>query len=496
MSRLRQNLSQRQTQSLLLKPKMLQSLEMLAMPLMQLETHLKQEMVTNPMLELQENRDEEEDEFKNSDETEKTEAEKAEAEKALTEKTEAEKAEEEEFNRTLEETKELSEVLDSFNEYYGDMASKNTSGDKMNFEQIVRNKDDKRVEFMSQLDYLDITEDEYDFTFDLIDSANEYGFLPVDFSVYGLAEEYGVSEDRADELHQEVLHFDPKGITARNIKECLLAQLDDTSETKVIRELIRDDFDDLIHKRYKKLSTDRGVTINTILAWKDIISKLDPKPGMRILSNTSAYIVPDVIVKRIDKEYEIIVNDFSFMKIRMSRRYKKILLSVKKDRAAVEYVRNKINSAKFLIKSVYLRGRTLERVTKSIIRNQPGFFYENSGVLNPLTYAVIADELQVSESTISRVVRQKYADTPFGVMCLKDFFTSKAGIDENYNSVSRQNVETLMKKLIENEDDKKPLSDQDIADKLKGDGISVSRRVVAKYRKAKGILNSHLRRVL
>ena len=115
-------------------------------------------------------------------------------------------------------------------------------------------------------------------------------------------------------------------------------------------------------------------------------------------------------------------------------------------------------------------------------------------MLQPLTYSVIADELQVNESTISRVVRRKYADTPFGIICLKDFFTSRAGKDVNYNSVSRQNVEIQIRKLIDNENKSEPLSDQDIAEILKKQGINVSRRVVAKYRKAKGILNSHLRR--
>ena len=127
-------------------------------------------------------------------------------------------------------------------------------------------------------------------------------------------------------------------------------------------------------------------------------------------------------------------------------------------------------------------------------QNQIGFFYQNTGVLEPLTYSVIAEELQVNESTISRVVRIKYADTPFGIFCLKDFFTSKAGKDMNYNSVSRQNVESQIIKMIDNEDKSKPLSDQDIVDILRKDGINVSRRVIAKYRKAKGILNSHLRR--
>ena len=143
----------------------------------------------------------------------------------------------------------------------------------------------------------------------------------------------------------------------------------------------------------------------------------------------------------------------------MSRRYKSILKDVKSDRKAVEYVRGKINSAKFLIKSIYLRNKTLKRVVRAIIKYQYDFFYEDGGALKPLTYSVIAGELQVNESTISRVVRTKYADTPFGIMCLKDFFTSKAGKDLNYDAVSRQSVEVKVKRFIEAEDILKPLED-------------------------------------
>ena len=274
----------------------------------------------------------------------------------------------------------------------------------------------------------------------------------------------------------------------------MFAQIEGKNFNPKIKEIIQNDFDDLIHKRYKKIATKYEVSLNTFLMWKNQISKLDPKPGLRLQSNENNYISPDVIIKKIGNDFEVISNDYYIPRIRLSRRYKKILQKVKTDREAISYVRDKVNSAKFLIKSIYLRGRTLERVTKAIIRNQVGYFYENSGVLKPLTYSVIAEELHVNESTISRVVRNKYADTPFGIMCLKDFFTSTAGKDDNYNLISRQNVEKIMRRMIDSEDLKNPLSDQDIADKLKEEGINVSRRVVAKYRKAQGILNSHLRK--
>ena len=484
MSKMRQTLYQKQTQSLLLKPKMLQSLEMLAMPLMQLETHLKQEMISNPMLELL---DQKSDEDNNTEEL-ATEAKKEEKDElGIT-------SDDPEVQKTLEESKELSEILDTFNEYNYDSSYRHKSSKAVNFDQILKTTENKMLKFLEQLETVDLAQDEYEFAYELIESSDAHGFLPKGFIIESLADEYGISIERSMEIHEMILHFLPSGVTARNIQECLLAQLEKSEQNLPLIDLISDSFDDLIHKRYKKIASIMSVTTNLVHHWKEQIAKLDPKPGLRIQNNNDNYVVPDIILKKIGNEYEIIINDFSFPKIRMSRRYKEILKQVKTEKSAVDYVRNKINSAKFLIKSVYLRSRTLERVMRSIINNQPGYFFEDTGVLNPLTYAVIAEELQVNESTISRVVRHKFADTPFGIMCMKDFFTSKAGKDDEYNSVSRHSVEIQIKRMIDAEDPKVPLSDQDIADKLKENGINVSRRVVAKYRKSKGILNSHLRR--
>jgi len=483
--KLKQSISQKLTQSLLLKPKMLQSLEMLAMPLLELETYLKQELVNNPMLELLEQKPEDETSEETASAKEKEEAPEIDDVK---EKSDSE------LEKTLEECEKLSEILDSWNEINSDDKSyKIKASERVNFEQFLRSSEDNKEDFLYQLEKQNFPENEFDFAYELIDSTDDYGFLPKDFDLYFLASEYEISSERAEEIQKIILRFEPCGITARNIRECLIAQLDENEHVHLVR-IIQDDFNDLIHKRYKKIASKYGVTLNSVHTWKNLIGQLDPKPGLRLQSNETNYILPDVIIKKIGNDYEVITNDFSFPKIRLSRRYQGILKQIKTDKSAVDYVRNKINSAKFIIKSIYLRSRTLDRVVKSIIRNQRDFFYNNSGVLEPLTYSVIAEELQVNESTISRVVRTKYADTPFGIMCLKDFFTSTAGKDTNYNSISRQNVETIIKRLIECEDKRSPLSDQDIADKLRDDGINVSRRVIAKYRKAKRILNSHLRR--
>jgi RNA polymerase sigma-54 factor len=482
MSSYRQTLGTKQTQNMALKPKMLQSLKLLTMPLMELETQIKVEMMQNPMLEIED--------YENDDSASNEDLE----EKSAAEKAEEEQKEKDELQKTLEETEQLSEILDSYNEMYRESSGRQVKHERVEMEDYVPQHENKKADFYAQIDELDLTENEYDFAYDLIDSCNIYGILESETIFDELLEDYQLPAQRAEEIHQEILHFDPAGITARNIQECLLAQIEATSLNRLLIDLIHDDFDDLIHKRYSKLAKKYHVTEQNILYWKEQISHLDPKPGLRVINNEDKYIVPDVIIKNIDGKYEVTINDFSFPRIRLSRRYKKILERVKDKKESLAYVRDKVNSARFLIKSIYMRGRTLERVTEAIIRNQIDFFYNENGVLNPLTYSVIAEELQVNESTISRVVRSKYADTPFGILCLKDFFTSKAGKNRDFEAVSRQNVEKQIFSLIEQEDKSNPLSDSEISDLMGKNGTTVSRRLVAKYRNANGILNSHLRK--
>ncbi|MCF7920130.1 MAG: RNA polymerase factor sigma-54 [Candidatus Cloacimonetes bacterium] len=485
--RINQNISQRQTQTLLIKPKMLQSLEILAAPIMELETFLAMELQKNPMLELL---DDDIDDARNTVKEDVSDEPKPDVDGDPSA----------EMKELLEETRQLSEVLDSWSEYTGENYTNLRSSDDLDFEDKYstnRNMitdENERDRFLEQLEDYELSEMEFDYAEELLESANAHGFLPEDLDIYALAEEYQISAERADEIHLLLLNMEPRGITARTMQECLIVQLDkDDIHYEHLEQVIREDFDDLIHKRYKKISSKYGVAEKTILFWKEMIGNLDPKPGLRIIPFDPDYVTPDVIIKKIGDRFEIISNDFSYSRVKLSRNYLNILNTVKDDKEAVDFVRERINAAKFIIKSVYLRGRTLERVVQAIIKHQSEFFYEENGTLRPLTYAVIADELQVNESTISRVVRSKYAETPFGMMCLKDFFTSKAGKDENYNSISRHSVEVRLQEMIEEEDGDNPLSDLDIARLLRKEGMTVSRRVVAKYRKKLGILNSHLR---
>ncbi|MCK9328832.1 MAG: RNA polymerase factor sigma-54 [Candidatus Cloacimonetes bacterium] len=474
-NKIQQITSLRQTQELSLKPQMIQSLKMLTLPMLELETLLKQEIIDNPMLEMKEDWEEDNEE-----------------------KQEIEANDNDEIKETLQEAKELSEILDSWNEFHSDSqvrSASTESEDDTKYEDFLQVEDNYKLDFINQFDKYRLQDFEYNFIYDLIDNSNAYGFLPSDFDIYALAFEYNIDSQIADELHTLVLRTFPRGITARSINECLYNQLEEYElNDKLLTSIILEDFDLLIHRKYSQLAKKYDVSENDIISCRDRIAKLDPKPGMRLNSGKPQYIVPDLIVIKIENDFEIIINDFNIPKISLSRSYQSILSKMGKNKEAVTYVKNKINSAKFLIKSVFLRNRTLERVMRSIINHQKNFFYNSSGTLDPLTYAVIADDLGVNESTISRVVNSKYVDTQFGIFGLKDFFCSTAGKDKNYEAVSRQNVQQQIEKLINDEDPSNTLSDQEIVDILKERGISVSRRVIAKYRDELQIPNSRLRR--
>lgn len=460
-----------------LKPQMIQSLKMLALPMMELELELKNEIVANPLLEMLEDYE---------DEAQKTEVEEIEI-----------KNEDSEIKETLDEVKELSEILDSWNEYHDDKeySSKSLDEEENNYDNYVKVEDNLKKDFIEFIENYDLSESEKDFAFEIIESANEYGFLPPEYDIYAVGQDYQLINDDADKVHQMILTTNPRGITARNIEECLIAQLEEYElDDSILVNIIKNDFSDLIHRKFQLIADKYDLSETEVLAFRERISLLDPKPGMRLNSSKANYIVPDIIVRKIEDEYEVIINDFYIPKIVLSKHYRSMLQESSKDKETVKYIRSKVNSAKFLIKSIFMRNRTLERVMRSIIHHQRNFFYNNSGLLDPLTYSVIANDLNVNESTISRVVKQKYADTPFGIMCLKEFFCSAAGKDKNYESVSRQNVQIQIDDMINNEDKKNPLSDQEIVDILKERGISVSRRVIAKYREEMKIPNSRLRR--
>ncbi|HNW24129.1 MAG TPA: RNA polymerase factor sigma-54 [Candidatus Cloacimonas sp.] len=484
MSAMEQYLSLKQKQELALKPKMLQSLKMLALPILELESYIKQELVNNPLLELREEKDE--DDIDEGNFAQPTPESPTPIEESDTNTSHLE---------TLAEAQELTDILDNWNEYHSGYESWSSDSETEHTESLIRYEENGKDKFLEQLYPFELPEDETDFITDLLDSCDSYGFLPKGFNLNNLAKKYDLTPERAEELHKIVLSLNPQGISARNMAECLLAQLtEEQKQNRILVGLVSEHFENLIHRRYQKIASAYGVSEETILLAKEQVSKLDPKPGLRILSTNAVYVFPDVTMKLIDGKYEIIINDHITPNIIISPRYRKMINRGYFDKETMQFVRERINSAKFLIKSIYMRMRTLERVSLSIINHQYDFFYLGTGQMKPLTYAVIARDLGVNESTISRVVKHKYAETPYGIYAFKDFFTSTAGFDDDYQSISRQKVKSHLIHLIETENKKKPYSDQELVELLKAEGLNISRRIITKYRDELGILNSHLRR--
>lgn len=484
MNSMNQHTTLKQKQELALKPKMLQSLKMLALPILELESYIRHELQENPLLELREEKYDETPENESEETTDESTKELDDVDS------------QEELSKAVAEARQLTEILDQWNEYHSSNESSREDNDWDQGETLIRYEGNSKDTFLEQLYPLNLPENEIDFITELVDSCDAYGFLAEDYDLEQVASRYGISPKRANELHEIVLHLSPQGLTARNISECLKAQLtDEQLNNHIICGMVCDQFENLIHRRYQKIASHFNVSEDTILAYREQIAKLDPKPGLRILNNNAAYVYPDVTLKMVDGEYVVIINDHITPNIIISPRYRKMINRGYFDRETLSFVRERVNSAKFLIKSIFMRMRTLQQVSLSIIKHQHDFFYNGSGIMQPLTYSAIAQDLGKSESTISRVVKYKYAETPYGIFAFKDFFTSTAGRDDNYESISRQKAKSCIIRLIDSEDKKKPLSDQELVDMLKQEGLNISRRIIAKYRDELGILNSRLRKL-
>jgi len=320
------------------------------------------------------------------------------------------------------------------------------------------------------------------------------GYL--DMAIQEIAEATGYPPDKIETTLQQVQNFDPVGIAARDVRESLLIQarfqnLGGTTVEKVIQEHLGD----LEDKRYERIAKKLCTSYDEICSAVSIIKALDPKPGRIYSEEETVYITPDVYIFRLGDDYQIVLNTDGLPKLRINPYYKNILRS--KDatsESAKAYIQEKLKSAAWLIKSIHQRQRTIYRVTESIVKFQRNFFDKGVTQLRPLVLRDVAEDIQMHESTVSRVTTNKYAYTPQGTFELKFFFNSSVhGLGGD--SVSSESVKEYIRSIIKAEDKGKPLSDQEIANMLKSQNINAARRTVAKYREAMGILPSRKRKV-
>lgn len=315
-------------------------------------------------------------------------------------------------------------------------------------------------------------------------------------TVQEIAAETGATTEDVERVLNEVQSLDPPGIAARDLRECLLIQLDQLGlSNSLAAKLVSDHLADLEHRRYESLAKQLKKGLPEINEALKVIKQLEPRPGRPYVDEAPVYITPDVYVKKVGNEFVVTLNEYGLPRLRLNSDYTDLVTSsngAAPEPSAKEFINEKLRSANWLIKSIEQRKQTIFKVAESIVKFQREFFEVGISGLKPLVLKDVAEDVGMHESTISRVTSNKYLHTEQGVYELKFFFSS--GLKSSEGDVSSESVKSKIKELITAEPPKSPLSDQDIAVKLKSDGIDIARRTVAKYREMMGIPSSSRRK--
>jgi RNA polymerase sigma-54 factor len=483
-------------QELRVNPRLYQAMDMLYMPMMDLQQHLKQELLANPFLELLEPEDE---------------------------APEQKDAEQEKEQKEKEEEMDWEEIL---------LNGFEVGGTREQYEQLeytepvtVETKD--LIDYLrEQLQMMTLTPRQLLLGEEFLGNINEEGYLKASLEeilgsvnelVAGHVTAGGEAEDEdadadapparpeseaalytmaeAEEMLAVIQRLDPPGIGARDLRECLLIQLGDQADTgSLTYRLVHDAFPDLIAHRWNDLAKRFGVEPAAVQAAADELARLDPKPGLKHASASDGYIIPDLIVEKIGGRYQVFLNDTGMPRLRLSRSYQEIARDKKKMTPENrEFIASKMNSANWMIQAIEQRRQTMLKVMNFIVDRQRDFFEKGIEFLRPLTLREVAEVINMHESTVSRVTNEKYVQTPRGVLPLKFFFSSALATASGEDASARS-IRAKLQKMVGDEDSAKPLTDQQIVHLFQEQGIQIARRTVAKYRDQLGILPARMRK--
>jgi RNA polymerase sigma-54 factor len=487
-----QDLRQRQTQSLVLAPQLRQSLKILQVAALDLRSVIQEELQSNPTLE----------ELPMDGMTaEKPEAEESGSESGSDEAAPAPddsspdaKAEEMDFSKEFE---ILGKIDDDWRDYMANAGGTQTysaedAERRQHFFDSVPTETSLQEHLMRQAEMTDLGPKAMLAMQHLVGSLDDRGFLTVRASDAAL--QTGLPLDAVQEAVAAMKGFEPAGIGADNLQECLLAQLAAKGrKDSLASRIIRDQFDLLTRRRIPELSRKLGAGSDDIQAAIEEIGKLDPAPGRQFADDQNRVVIPDVVVEHDGNEWKIHLNNEYIPRLRISSTYRDLIAKGTLSKGERDYLRERIRSGKFLIDSIEQRQRTIERITREILNAQLTFFENGVSQLKPLTMTQIADVVGVHETTVSRAIANKYIRTPHGVFEFKYFFTPGYQNDSGA-SVSNTSVKEMISDLVLGEDKGAPHSDQELVSKLQEKGINIARRTVAKYREELGILPSNLRR--
>jgi RNA polymerase sigma-54 factor len=460
----------------ILAPQLQQSLHLLQVSSLELNSLIHEELQQNPLLE-ESPKDEPRVEVDGSADEEPI-------------KTEA--RDDQDFKKEFE---VLSKLDEEWKEYFSQTnvfrgRSAEMDSQRQHFFDSIAEQESLQQHLLEQLNYVEITPEQRKIAELIIGNINDDGYLLTPLEELSISS--GVVLDQLQKTLEVVQTFHPVGVGARNLKECLLIQLDRLGKSESIEAVVVNQYlDDLGRKRYPEIARQTNMTVEQVQLIANFISTLEPKPGRIFSTEQQQYIAADVVVQRVNDDYVVLLNDEQIPHLRISNTYKELMASG--DKTAENYIRDKMRAGKFLIKSINQRQQTIYNIAKVIVDRQREFLDKGIAHLKPLTMAQVAEVVNVHETTVSRAVANKYMQTPQGLFEMKYFFTpgfeTASGV-----ALSNTSVKEQIAQLVEKEDPTKPLSDQEIVALLKAQGIPIARRTVAKYRNELNILPSNLRK--
>lgn len=472
MMRMEPRLVQTQRQQLVLTQKMQQAIHILQLSGMELEQYVQQELEANPVLEL----------------LAKAEAPEPKAEAATFDETQGERFEEsfdldryaDQWDLRRKEGQDLSRNVDleERRQHYQDSITKEESLTSHLMTQLRMATDDARTARIGE---------------SIIGDIDGKGYFTGDLNA--IAEDLREPIEEIERVLRLVQRFEPTGVGARTVVECLLIQIEaEYPEEAQLKVLVAEHLEELERRQIPKIAKAMKVAPERVEELRTVLAKLNPWPGYEYSSPAPQYVTPDVVVEKNENdEYEAYLVDVRLPQLRISNEYKHLVRDAGSGKETRQYLRDKVESAKWLMRNIEQRQHTILRVARAIVEVQGEFLEKGIEFIKPLTLQEIADKVGVHEATVSRTTRGKYMQTPQGLFEMKYFFSPGLRKDDGEEQSSKS-IQSLVKKLIEEEDKSSPLSDQKIADMLKAQGLNIARRTVTKYREALRIPSTTMRK--
>jgi RNA polymerase sigma-54 factor len=472
------------TQQLIMTPQLQMAIKLLQLSRLELLDTISQELEENPALE----------------EMQDVAADEQLAEGEVTASNEPSETQEVTIEEKIQDDIDWSNYLDEYNTP-GRLHFESEDRDTPRFEAFIARKESLKDHLLWQFLMTKPTKKEEEIASLIVGNLNKDGYLDIPVEEIALA-----SESETEKVQQLLLRmqsFDPIGVCARNLSECLLIQAKHLGDVlpesvgfdnTIVTDIIANHLTELEKKNYKAICKSLKISMDDVVSAVNVIKGLEPRPGRQFSDDTPQYINPDIFVYKIENDFAIMLNDDGMPKLRVNSFYKNSISRGKKIPGdAEDYIQDKLRSAAWLIKSIHQRQKTIYRVMESILRFQREFFDKGIACLKPMVLRDVAQDIGMHESTISRVTTNKYAFTPQGIFELKYFFNSSIKRGQG-DTIASASVQEKIRQIILSEDSKKPYSDDKISKLLKAENIYIARRTVAKYREMLRVLPSNKRK--